>query len=125
LDELAEETLSLEELEAIRLSDLERCDQATAALEMRVSQSTFNRVLVSARRKLARGIIEGKAITIKGGHFELSSDRWRCMSCGKEWRNAARQQPVPADVICPSCGKACAAIVVSSNARGSRREPVP
>jgi len=124
LDDLAEEVLSLEELESIRLNDLERLDQATAAEQMGISQSTFNRLLVSARFKLARGIVEGKAITIKGGYFELSGDRLRCMNCGQEWKNTAGQPAAAAGSVCPRCGKPCAAVIVRSNLQKSaHRQP--
>jgi uncharacterized protein len=34
---------------------------------MKISQSTFQRILTSARKKVAEAIIEGKAIKIKKG----------------------------------------------------------
>ena len=45
--------LQVEELEALRLCDLEELDQATAARQMDISRGTFQRILYSARKKTA------------------------------------------------------------------------
>lgn len=64
LSELEEITLKMDEFEAIKLKDLEKLDQIDCAKKMNVSQPTFNRILSSARKKIAEGIINGKAIKI-------------------------------------------------------------
>ena len=64
LSQLEEVDLSLDELEAIRLYDLDGLEQDKAAAKMNISQSTFSRILNSARQKIARALIEGKAIKI-------------------------------------------------------------
>jgi predicted DNA-binding protein (UPF0251 family) len=56
--------LAPEEAEALRLKHLKQYDQSEAALFMGVSQSTFQRTLVSAHRKVAEALIEGKEIRI-------------------------------------------------------------
>jgi len=56
--------LKLEELEAIRLKDLEGLDQVDCAREMGVSRPTFQRILLSAREKVADSLVNGKAIQI-------------------------------------------------------------
>ena len=61
---LEEISLTLEEIEAIRLKDFLGFEQIKAAKEMKTSQSTFQRILTSARKKIAQGIIEGKALKI-------------------------------------------------------------
>ena len=53
-----------EEAEALRLKDMKGLDQTEAAKKMGVSQSTFQRVLTSARRKVSEALIEGKIIKI-------------------------------------------------------------
>lgn len=65
LSMLQEVELGVDELEAIRLCDLNDCNQIKAAKKMKISQSTFQRVLSSARRKIAEALIEGKAIKIE------------------------------------------------------------
>ncbi len=64
LSRLEEIDLSLDELEAIRLYDMEGLEQGEAATKMNVSQSTFSRILNSARKKIAKALVEGKAIKI-------------------------------------------------------------
>jgi predicted DNA-binding protein (UPF0251 family) len=63
--------MSIEELEAIRLSDLERLDQETAAQLMEVSRHTYGRILNRARSTVAEAIVTGKTLTIAGGHYEF------------------------------------------------------
>ena len=65
LSMLEEVNLSLDELEALRLCDLRNLEQKEAAKKMKISQSTLQRILTSARKKVAEAIIEGKAIKIR------------------------------------------------------------
>ena len=62
--------LSIEGLEAIRLSDFEGLDQENAAIRMNVSRQTFGRILTEARRIVADALVMGKVLLIEGGHFE-------------------------------------------------------
>ena len=62
--ELEEVVLTMEEMEALRLKDYKNLDQVTAAEKMKTSQSTFQRILSSARQKIAQAIVEGKALEI-------------------------------------------------------------
>ena len=66
---LAESLLTMDELEAVRLNDYEELDQEKAAKQMGISQPTFHRLLLSARRKIADALINGKAIRIEGGVY--------------------------------------------------------
>ena len=61
---LEEVDLSMDELEALRLCDVENLEQTEAAKKMKVSQSTLQRILTSAHKKIAEALIEGKAIKI-------------------------------------------------------------
>ena len=65
LSELKEVNLNIDELESLRLCDVKDLDQKEAAEKMKVSQSTLQRILTSARKKVTRALIEGKAIKIK------------------------------------------------------------
>lgn len=56
--------LTHEESEALRLKNLENLDQVNCAKKMKTSQSTFNRILNSAYRKLSDAVINGKVIKI-------------------------------------------------------------
>jgi len=65
LSRLEEVNLTHDELEAVRLHDLGDCNQANCAERMKVSASTFQRILASAHRKIAEALIKGKAIKIE------------------------------------------------------------
>ena len=64
LSSLEEVNLTVDELEAIRLHDLGDCNQSKCAQKMKISSSTFQRILVSAHKKIAEALIKGKAIKI-------------------------------------------------------------
>ncbi len=68
-------TLSLEELEAIRLVDMEKMEQTEACKLMDVSRPTFSRVLSSARRIIAEALVGGYALSIEGGDFKHINDK--------------------------------------------------
>jgi len=57
--------LSLDELEALRLADLERINQKESAKIMNISQQTFSRLLNKARKSLADAVVNGKIIRIE------------------------------------------------------------
>jgi len=59
--------LSLDEFEAIRLSDLEKLPQTAVAKKMRVHRSTISRILSSAHEKIADAFVNIKAVKIEGG----------------------------------------------------------
>jgi predicted DNA-binding protein (UPF0251 family) len=67
--------LTLEELEAIRLVDLEGMYQEEAALEMGVSRKTLWNDLKAGRKKVAEALINGWAIKIEGGSYVLRGTR--------------------------------------------------
>ena len=67
LASLKEVNLTLDELEAVRLVDLEGLEQVAAAKKMKVSQSTLQRILKNARKKNAGALVKGQAIKVKGG----------------------------------------------------------
>lgn len=73
--DLAESVLTKDELEAIRLSDYGEMDQEKAAKKMDISQPTFHRLLLSARRKVADALVNGKAIRIEGGVYKMMPGR--------------------------------------------------
>ena len=71
LSVLEEVTLTVDEFEAIRLTDLEGLYQADAAEKMSISRQTLGRILESAHRKIADALVNGKALLIKGGPIEI------------------------------------------------------
>jgi uncharacterized protein len=61
---LEEVELTLEEMEAVRLKNIEDLEQTEAAKRMKTSQSTFQRILASAYLKMSDALVNGKAIRI-------------------------------------------------------------
>lgn len=64
LSTLEEVELLPDELEALKLHDVDGLDQVEAAKKMNISQPTFGRILDKAYKKIAIAIIKGKAIKI-------------------------------------------------------------
>ncbi len=56
--------LTVEEAEALRLKNIKELDQTQAAKKMNTSQSTYQRILALAYKKITKALIEGKAIKI-------------------------------------------------------------
>jgi len=75
--ELEEIELKVEELESLRLKEIEEMDQESAASKMRVSRITFRRILKSAHKKVSEALIYGKALRIRGGNYLLRSNNRR------------------------------------------------
>jgi len=62
--ELEEINLRMDEYEALRLKDFMDLSQEDASERMRVSQPTFHRILASARKKVSKCVVKGKALVI-------------------------------------------------------------
>ena len=99
---LEEVRLTVEEAEAIRLKDLEGLEQEAGADKMNVSRPTFQRILASARQKIADAILNGKAIRIEGGNFEISPLRLRCAN-SHEWEVPSQAITEGSPQLCPVC----------------------
>jgi uncharacterized protein len=102
LVELEEITLAFDEYEALRLADLDGLYQEDAAVQMNISRATFGRILMSAHRKVADALINGKAIKIEGGVVTMTQKRmFQCSGCDHFWE-------VPFGTgrpgACPQCG---------------------
>ncbi|ACB85982.1 DUF134 domain-containing protein [Natranaerobius thermophilus] len=78
LRELQEEVLNVDELEAVRLKDIEGLDQQDAAKKMNVSRSTFQLILTNAREKISKALVSGKAIRIEGGIYQVRDCQCGC-----------------------------------------------
>ena len=102
---LDSEADNVEENEAIRLKDVEKLEQEDCAVKMEVSRQTFQRILNSAREKLADSIINGKAIRIEGGNFTRNICPVRCLGCGRQWKESYEnfEKIINGKYICPDC----------------------
>jgi len=99
---LEEVCLSVEEVEAIRLKDLEGLEQEQCAEKMSISRPTFQRVLGAARQKIADALLNGKATRIEGGNFEMMMRRFRCVE-GHEWNVPFEAMVAEPPQFCPAC----------------------
>ena len=68
------EPLRLDELEALRLADLEGLYQEAAAERMGVSRPTFARILTRARTAVARALIEERVLVVGEGPVVAATD---------------------------------------------------
>lgn len=119
LSSLETVVLTVDELEAIRLKDIQDLEQEDCAESMGVSRATFFRILSSARKKIATALIEGKAISIKGGNFKFYGNL-RCKKCGSVW---SENYVADEDGIlkCPKCNSQELSLASNSPGRCRRR----
>lgn len=94
--ELEEIQLRADELEALRLADLEGFYQNDAADKMGVSRQTFGNILKGAHQKVADALINGKAIRMNS----TLPGRYRCRRCGRGWGQTVHE---PDNTECPEC----------------------
>lgn len=92
--------LKLEELEAMRLKDIEGLSQEECAERMKVSRQTFQLIIDEARKKTAVALTTGKAINIEGGNYTFNICRYRCEICGGIFDEAYEKELH----VCPKCG---------------------
>ena len=69
MTELSEIVLEVDEMEAVRLADLEEKYQEVAAKQMGVSRPTFSNIINRAHAKIAEALIKGKALRINCPRF--------------------------------------------------------
>lgn len=100
-----ENVLKLEELEALRLKDMEGLEQEECAERMEVSRPTFQRILIEARAKVADSLVSGKAIRIEGGSYTLNICPVLCLDCGYEWQESFENMTAVrgGSLACPQC----------------------
>lgn len=86
---LEEIRLEVDELEAIRLADMNELFQEQAAEKMKVSRATFGRIIMRAHKKIAEAIIHGKAIRISDNLSISIKEKSKqfCENCGKKFTN--------------------------------------
>ncbi len=109
-EDLKTTILTKEELEAIRLIDYENQDQSKTAKQMGISQPTLSRLLTSARKKIAKALIDSQAIKIQGGVYRMVQPG-RGLGLGRrgQWRGGRGRMggfaagPI-GECVCPKCG---------------------
>ena len=98
--QLQEMHLKIEELEAIRLKDIEGLKQEECADKMMVSRQTFQNIIDSARKKIAIALIEGNEIKIGGGNFTTEYCKFICSGCDTTYEIKYENDKK----TCPLCG---------------------
>ena len=102
--DLEEVRLTVDQREAIRLSDLMGMSHEEAGQRMGVSRATFGRIVQRARKAVADALINGKAINVEGGSYKLVSTAriFFCNNCSREW-----EEPLGTGrpECCPHCRK--------------------
>ena len=83
--DLEEGVLLQDELEAIRLADLDELYQQEAADNMNVSRQTFGNIIRSAHHKIADALVNGKALKIEGGVVVMEERQFQCQNCNHQW----------------------------------------
>ena len=104
LIDLQEVQITIDEYEALRLSDLMDMSYEDAANKMKVSRATFGRIVQRARKTVADALINGKAINIQGGSYRII-DKKRiviCNNCDNKWEEP-HGTGKPGN--CPSCSQ--------------------
>ncbi|HHV39587.1 MAG TPA: DUF134 domain-containing protein [Tepidimicrobium sp.] len=91
--------LKLEELESMRLRDIEGLTQQECADTMGISRQTFQNIIATARKKVTTALLEGKALSIRGGNYRFDFCRLRCKSCNRVYEIEYMRDRN----ICPIC----------------------
>jgi predicted DNA-binding protein (UPF0251 family) len=100
---LEQVVITVDELEALRLSDLQGLTQEEVAQQMQVSRPTVTRMLARAHQAVADALVNGKAIRIEGGDYTLGRRSYRCPACGLDLAPAGGKEM---GQVCCQC--ACA-----------------
>lgn len=104
LMQLEEVRLTVDQREAIRLSDLLGMSHEEAGRRMGVSRATFGRIIQRGRQAIADALINGKAINVGGGNYRIVNQgrMFKCKSCAHTWE---AQKGTGKPRRCPKCKK--------------------
>ncbi len=109
LRSLEEVILTIEEMEAVRLADIELLDQKSAAERMAISRPTFHRIVNRAHQKIAAALWQGCALRVDGGSFKIAHTCQKtprdflCQTCGHRWSLPHGTGQRCQELICPAC----------------------
>lgn len=102
LSELEEIILEADELESLRLADLNAYSHEKSAEQMKISRATFGRIIELARFKLADAILNGKAIKISEElPARLKNKKTECNEC----KSCSKRKLKTKNGLCSDCTK--------------------
>ncbi len=104
-------SLLFDEYESVRLLDYEGCQQAEAAEIMKVSRPTLTRIYMSARKKMATAMVEGRKMIITGGNTDFVS--YQLNKTNIIMMNQKIAIPTNAGALWPHFGKAPQVTIVT------------
>lgn len=89
MHKLSEIILNHDELEALRLADIQKESHEEAAKNMKISRATFGRIISKARQKVADGVLNGKALRINdtAEEYSIPQKMTYCRGCGRSWHS--------------------------------------
>lgn len=111
-------TIKFEELEALRLSDLEGINQSEASKNMGISRHTFGRILAAARKKVARSLVESLPIVVTGG---TNARRLSSAELLKDYPvmkiAISAEGPTTQDIVDPRFGRAAGFVIYDTETK--------
>lgn len=111
-------TIKFEELEALRLADLEGITQSEACVNMGISRHTFGRILAAARKKVARSLVESLPIVVTGG---TNARRLSSAELLREYPvmkiAISAEGPTLQDVVDPRFGRAAGLVIYDTETK--------
>ncbi len=91
--------ISLDEFEAVRLADYSGLSHEEASESMKISRSTFSRLIEKARKKTADLVINGKQLIIEGGSVHFRNNIIKCLDCKSLYKTKIEECVTE----CPAC----------------------
>ena len=111
-------TIKFEELEALRLADLEGITQSEACVNMGISRHTFGRILATARKKVARSLVESLPIVVTGG---TNARRFSSAELLREYPvmkiAISAEGPTLQDIVDPRFGRAAGFVIYDTETK--------
>lgn len=111
-------TIKFEELEALRLSDLEGITQSEASKNMGISRHTFGRILAAARKKVARSLVESLPIVVTGGTNARRLSSAELLKDYPAMKIAiSAEGPTTQDIVDPRFGRAAGFVIYDTETK--------
>ena len=97
--EIEEIEVRVDEIEAIRLKDVEGLTIEECASKMAISCETFQNIIQCARKKIAIALTQQKIISISEENYTTKFCQFRCAKCGYTYTIKYEHDKI----VCPKC----------------------